>query len=468
MKHRLSAGLCVGICLSALSLLGAELNVNLDVSFKENARDGVGAGSQAHERRATIFVIDRSGSMNERDQLGGKTRWDALLEGVKSDLDGLPDGDAVGLVIFQTEVMPAQTFSGSVLKRGTEYRVLDSAAARGEILKRVTDNPPARGRANGSWIGATALYDALADASELARRLGDTGVSSVQILVHSDGQDTSSRRFKKFKDVQAKYGIIWEQFKELKIVGSWWGGANEIPSDMYQFFSKKSGSVYLNLPKTRLQNPVVMGTQSVDLQVVVEAPRDLWREFEGKDVNLSLQLGRYGGTDSVFPLKAGKFTLTLPLPVDLPKNQETLGTLKINGLPQSEKLNLPDPNPISIIFEKPGEVSLRVLQPRRDLRVLKGDVVDFRVDSTPNAVLKWQFNGMDVGAEPALSKKLDETVAYVVTAEKPGMVEARVAGKVEVVDADIQIQKPALNPRVGEPATFKAVTRGTAKAIQWL
>jgi hypothetical protein len=468
LRLRTSAWLCVMACMGAISLFGAELNVNVNVLFKGDAKDVVSSGVQAQERRTTIFVIDRSGSMNEQDQPDGRTRWAALLDGVKADLAGLPDREAIGLIVFQTVVMPVQTFSDGFSKRGQEYLLLDGPGARAAVLKCIADNPPQKGRSGGQWIGATALYDALGAASELAMRLGDKGFTSVQIQIHSDGLNTSSKQFHSFEEVKKKYGIGWEQFQELKIVGHWLGEAGRTPPDMKEIFGTNVvGSVRLNLPKAQLKNPSVMEKQSVDLEVIVEAPRNLWGEVENKDAKLTLQLAGYGSVDKTFPLTTGKQACLFALPDDLPKDRETSGSLRVSGLPKSPKLSLPDPNRAVVVFEQPGSVYLHLLQPRGDLRVLKGDSVQFKVTGTPDAVFKWQFNGADGELGTTVSKKLNETMTYVVMATKPGLIEARATGVVDVVDANIELQAPERNPRVGEPVMFRAVTRGTAGAIQW-
>jgi VWFA-related protein len=105
-----------------------------------------------------VLVVDRSGSMEREDRIGG------LKRAVASFLEKLPEGSRVAVVAFGSEVDPLCPFT-------TE---------RGRIRAAVDSLQPE---------GATRFYDAVADALE---RLGaESGRRAV--LAMTDGEDTDSR-----------------------------------------------------------------------------------------------------------------------------------------------------------------------------------------------------------------------------------------------------------------------------------
>src|SRR5262249_16016906 len=102
-----------------------------------------------------VLVVDRSGSMEREDRIGG------LKRAVASFMDKLPEGSRVAVVAFGSEVDPLCPFTTD----------------RGRIRAAVDSLQPE---------GATRFYDAVADALE---RLGaESGRRAV--LAMTDGEDT--------------------------------------------------------------------------------------------------------------------------------------------------------------------------------------------------------------------------------------------------------------------------------------
>jgi len=450
---------------TASTLSAAELSLDVEVKFQDKLAEARVAS--ANKKKATILVIDRSGSMymHYRDypEAGGpvkwepeKTRWHELLGQVENDLRSM-DGETVGIVVFSGDIH-RQTFA--VDGKTTQLITLSDPGVRDAVLEAINKTPPAPVRKKGSqyeYFGLTRLYDALGDACKFIQtQLSD--FDERRLILYSDGRDsnmdnvgTGSTEYTSLEMVKRAYGGVWGDLTTAtRMETRWLGALNDplIPADIE--FGKQEVFVKMSADSLKFKHPAAVPDQKGVITMTISADPAVWKQIEGMGTTVNAVLALDGNTPVVMPLplSAGIHKIRLPIPEKAVRTDAGLsGSLRFTGFPMpASKPGVKDwvvspPKHIRVDFEKPGVFTLRIVPP--PAKVLAGDEVVFVARaSEADAAVEWVIDGEKKPGD-TVRHKITKSTTYKVSARKDGFRSPEpISGRIEAVEASVKIKDP--------------------------
>ena len=465
----------LGLMLVVAGMLSAAtLNVELSVAHGMEAIGGA-KNSGGRSRRIAYFVVDRSGSMNDRSLDGGRRPNDALLESLKLRLDALPDGTSVFLIPF-----------ASIIKSVQSYPDLDFRKRR-QIYDFVKNDTP---------DGCTLLYDAQDFAlTEAARAMQRDPSAEISVYVYTDGrQETPS----KYEGVYPARTLIWKKvgrreklvdnpdyvkekdaafarFKSkfadfvqkpnLEVEYEWL--SRSTPPDPLDWGRKPRISTELSSLSTELKNPRTVPVQTVKCQLFLPITDSCWEEIKESKVSLDFVVGgKY--CSRVFQPGKEKVTCKLEWP-ELPEDS-TVARISLSRMPSGKKFELKAPKPLELKVPAQGKTSVAIVEPQNNAVVALGSNVKFVARASDHASVRWTIpNGTVDSSTNPTARWTAQTlgpVTYRVTASKEGLKDDTAEGSLQVVLTGARII-PVGRYDVGGESVFQAETKGECLACSW-
>lgn len=469
-----AALLCIAIPTSA-----ATLNIEFDVRTRSDKNI---ATSQRY-KDIVVFVIDRSGSMDESAKEVG-----CPLESRDKVLKRMLEERMSAIASTRPEA-EIYTFPFNSRIRGPigPYSAKDSRKVLVDI---------------GGTGGQTLLYDTMARAVNFSEEMIAKDPSiRVWMYIYTDGANycTSKTWTEEYIDKTLLFGetkrsrrvkVMYpgnddetaEQFardyvgkiKDYAVNGKMalesgcWLGAGD-PPKMIANKRKDDYKLELRTDGAELKNPATEPSQTVKADLLLPIPERCVKDLQRLNAVVQFEVdGRR--VQGPMTLNPGTRMAKINLPANLPA-RHFQGKLSIVDLPDVWKdVSISSPEPVVLDFAAPGALSFVSIEPRESLLYRKvGDSVDFSAKAIEGALVYWSVDGKQE-AEGRFSYKFGSLGLHTVTAvaKKSGFIDAVATIKIQVIDATVSISAQPAKPVTGDKENFLAKTVSKAEGYSWI
>lgn len=461
---------------------GAEASVPLTIKcrfLRAEAQTDIGGNADL----LWVFVLDHSGSMDNRDATSVKTgrcvtRWEALKDGFEETAKSIPVGSKVQ--VYCVGGYGFWSRSDFAHRIYPDFKIIATDADR----KKLAADVVSWGKPN----GGTPLYDALYHACNDVKNFGGTAC----VVVFSDGKDeahdpncktleairkdfanSSTNSVGLFAKDEFDACLTWmgdDNAKPELVFGPKyiWAKTHEIPfvcrvSPSHRFYTSRNPAETDNraeISDLAYQFPMSTERWTTMLQRGTVKPTLELSTAEGAVLgSCALDLAKPSEVTFQIPEAVfdGTKATTLKLGLLLPERD---GACRFSKTP-----------PVHVMFEKLGKISITSVQPSSDVYVTKNTKVDFSATASSGATFVWDFGeGESVKGSNVshVYTKINESgYPFSVTASSEKMSPDMRQGRVFVVDAGVAFASLPNNPTEGIECELSCRAWKDVSSVMW-